>query len=28
LIRHIRAVVEERHGIHLELEVHIVGEHA
>jgi UDP-N-acetylmuramate dehydrogenase len=28
LIGHIRAVVEERHGIHLELEVHIVGEHA
>jgi UDP-N-acetylmuramate dehydrogenase len=28
LIGHIRAVVEERHGIRLELEVHIVGEHA
>ena len=28
LIGHIRAVVEERHGILLELEVHIVGEHA
>jgi len=28
LIGHIRAVVEEHHGIRLELEVHIVGEHA
>jgi UDP-N-acetylmuramate dehydrogenase len=28
LIGHIRAVVEEHHGIHLELEVHIVGEQA
>jgi UDP-N-acetylenolpyruvoylglucosamine reductase len=28
LIRHIRAVVEEHHGVHLELEVHIVGESA
>ena len=28
LIRHICAVVEEHHGVHLELEVHIVGEPA